>query len=94
VYNAFPAVRIVAAAKGDDIEEWTFHLPKDVGQGDGSVEEDESPIELVDEPNHLQAAFKRLQFNRRPSDTPEETKKKAWIVVPGKSPPHSPAIIF
>jgi len=86
VYNAFPGVRIVAAAKGDDIEEWTFSLPRHTDQGSSPVEEETTPIEVVDKPNHLQEAFKRLQFNRRSSDTPKETKKKAWIVVPGAQP--------
>ncbi|KAG7532162.1 hypothetical protein FFLO_03790 [Filobasidium floriforme] len=85
VYKAFPAVRIVAAAKGYDTEEWTFSLPK---HATGTS----SPVEMEDErsptdadtggSHHLQEAFKRLQFNRRSSDTPQETKKKAWIVVP------------
>jgi hypothetical protein len=88
VYKAFPAVRIVAAAKGYDTEEWTFSLPK---HATGTS----SPVEMEDErsptdadaggSHHLQEAFKRLQFNRRSSDTPQETKKKAWIVVPGSS---------
>ena len=79
-------MRIVAAAKGYDTEEWTFSLPK---HATGTS----SPVEMEDErsptdadaggSHHLQEAFKRLQFNRRSSDTPQETKKKAWIVVPG-----------
>lgn len=76
----------MAAAKGDDIEEWTFSLPRHTDQGSSPVEEETTPIEVVDKPNHLQEAFKRLQFNRRSSDTPKETKKKAWIVVPGAQP--------
>ena len=88
VYKAFPAVRIVAAAKGHDIEEWTFSLPEHAPGTSSPVEEEEevANTDVTGGSHHLQEAFKRLQFHRRSSDTPKETKKKAWIVVPGTSP--------
>ena len=87
VYKAFPAVRIVAAAKGHDIEEWTFSLPEHAPGTSSPVEEEEevANTDVTGGSHHLQEAFKRLQFHRRSSDTPKETKKKAWIVVPGTS---------
>jgi alkanesulfonate monooxygenase SsuD/methylene tetrahydromethanopterin reductase-like flavin-dependent oxidoreductase (luciferase family) len=81
VYRAFPQIRILAAAKGYDTEEWTFALP---GHAIAAEEEQPAAEDTDGNVNHLEETFKRLQFHRRTSDAPTDQKKKAWIVVPGK----------
>lgn len=71
---------------GDDIREWTFKIPKQSPNNPAtkqSAVQDELGEDAAADENKLQTAFKRLQFNRRSSDS-EGTLKKAYIVVPGE----------
>lgn len=86
VYRAFPKIRIIGAALGNDIREWTFTIPKQAPgakvNGIQSIKEGDEEDDL-ESGNKLQSAFRRLQFNRRNSDS-EQTVKRAYIVVPGR----------
>lgn len=86
VHRAFPEIRIIAAAIGNDIREWTFSIPKSAAQ---EPQQQNAMQEVVPESeNKLQAAFHRLQFNRRSSEEGTGVKK-AYIVVPGEILRHS-----